>query len=84
MNDKEKLLNAQKFEKRGDWDSAHQIVQDMEHPLAYWIHAYLHRKEPDIANASYWYSRAKKPVPEYDFEQEWQEIHDFISGWDKF
>ena len=84
MKIKEKLLNALEMEKKGDWDTAHQIIQEMDYQLAYWIHAYLHRKEPDIANASYWYSRAKKPVPNYNFEQEWQEIHDFIYGWDKF
>ena len=81
---KEKLIHALEIENKGDWDTAHRIVQNMEHPFAYWIHAYLHRKEPDISNASYWYSRAKKPLPDYDFEREWQEIHDFISGWDKF
>jgi hypothetical protein len=28
-----------------------------------WIHAYLHRKEPDIWNAKYWYRRCGKPYP---------------------
>ncbi len=84
MSIKEQLLKALDIEKRGDWDTAHQIVQDMEHPLAYWIHAYLHRKEPDISNATYWYARAIKAVPDYNFDQEWQEIHDFISSWEKF
>lgn len=83
MNIKEKLLNALKIEKHGDWDTAHQIVQDIEHPLAYWIHAYLHRKEPDIPNASYWYSRAGKPVSQYDFDRERREINDFILGWEE-
>lgn len=78
MNIKEQLLNALQTEKNGNWDKAHQIVQDIEHPLAYWIHAYLHRKEPDIMNARYWYSRAGKPVPTYNFESEWQEIFKFI------
>ncbi len=80
MKTKEKLLKALEIEKNGDWETAHQIVQEMEYSLAYWIHAYLHRKEPDIMNASYWYSRAKKPVPDYGFDREWKEIHDFISG----
>lgn len=44
MNVKEKLLNTLTIEKKGDWDTAHQLVQNMEHPLAYWIHAYLRRK----------------------------------------
>lgn len=79
MTTKEKLVQALQSEKGGDWDKAHQIVQEMEHPYAYWIHAYLHRKEPDIMNATYWYSRAKKPVPEYGFELEWQEIFEIIN-----
>ena len=81
MNTKEQLLNALQTEKDGDWDKAHQIVQVMEHPLAYWIHAYLHRKEPDIMNARYWYSRAGKSVPHVGFDHEWLEIFDFIQAW---
>ena len=64
MVTKEVLLKALDTEKNGDWDKAHKLVQDLHHPYAYWIHAYLHRKEPDLTNASYWYSRAKKPMPE--------------------
>jgi hypothetical protein len=56
------------------------MVQDLQHPYAYWIHAYLHRKEPDLYNASYWYSRAKKTMPEYSYDQEWKEISDFIKS----
>jgi len=48
----------------GDWDTAHRIVQALSDRQAMWIHAYLHRKEPDIANARYWYGRAGKPYPE--------------------
>jgi hypothetical protein len=79
MTTKEKLFNSLNIEKKGDWDTAHQIVQHIEHPIAWWIHAYLHRKEPDIANASYWYSRANQPIPDYDFDREWQELYDLIS-----
>ena len=39
----------------GDWDTAHNIVQQMFDEFAMWIHAYLHRKEPDIWNSKYWY-----------------------------
>lgn len=70
-----KVLKALEIEKEGDWDKAHRIVQDIEHELAYWVHAYLHRKEPDISNAYYWYSRAGKPMPEYSYEKEWDEIY---------
>lgn len=76
---KEKLLKALELEKKGDWDKAHKIVQDLHHPWAYWIHAYLHRKEPDLSNASYWYSRAGKKMPKYSYEKEWKEIFDYIS-----
>jgi hypothetical protein len=75
---KEKLIKALETEKEGDWGKAHEIVQDMQHQWAYWIHAYLHRKEPDLSNASYWYSRAKKTMPDYSYDKEWKEIYDFI------
>lgn len=79
MKLKEKLLLALNTEKKGNWNKAHEIVQVIDHRLAYWIHAYLHRKEPDLSNASYWYSRAQKPMPDYSYEKEWKEIFDFIS-----
>jgi len=77
---KEKLIKALELEKNGNWDEAHKIVQVMHHQYAYWIHAYLHRKEPDLSNASYWYSRAKKPMPDYSFDKEWQEIYNVVKS----
>ncbi len=77
---KETLLKALETEKKGDWDKAHEIVQDLYNQWAYWIHAYLHRKEPDLSNAAYWYARAKKLMPEYSFEKEWKEIYDKIKS----
>lgn len=41
-----------------DWDRAHAIVQDMDDPLACWIHAILHKIEGDTGNSRYWYGRA--------------------------
>lgn len=76
---KEKLIKALEIEKNGNWDLAHKMVQDLQHQYAYWIHAYLHRKEPDLSNAAYWYSRASKEMPDYSFKQEWKEIFDVIS-----
>ena len=38
------------------------------------MHAYLHRKEGDLANAGYWYRRAKKPVYKGTLDEEWEEI----------
>ena len=64
-------LRALWYDLNGDWDTAHGIVQQMEDINAMWIHAYLHRKEPDIWNAKYWYRRCGKPYPEgVDFEAE--------------
>lgn len=56
-------LRALWYDLNGDWDTAHRIVQQMDDRHAMWIHAYLHRKEPDLANARYWYRQANKPFP---------------------
>ena len=51
------------YDLNGDWDMAHSIVQALSDVNANWIHAYLHRKEPDIWNAKYWYNRCSKAYP---------------------
>jgi hypothetical protein len=58
----------------GNWDTAHNIVQNLGSKNAAWIHAYLHRKEGDIWNAEYWYSRAGKQISEMDYEAEFESI----------
>ena len=64
-------LRAIWYDLHGDWDTAHQIVQNMSDTHAQWIHAYLHRKEPDIANSKYWYRRSGRPFPgSMGFEKE--------------
>lgn len=71
-------------ELNGDWDSAHRIVQQMSDTNAMWIHTYLHRKEPDLDNARYWYRRAGKPFPDgMDFEAEAEMILSAITVADK-
>lgn len=46
----------------GAWDLAHAIVQAHEgDPACDWVHAWLHRIEGDLGNASYWYRRAGRP-----------------------
>jgi hypothetical protein len=59
---------------RGDWDEAHRVAQDVDDADGAWVHAYLHRKEGDLANASYWYRRAARPRPTTPLDQEWAEI----------
>ena len=41
-----------------DWERAHKIVQELNDPLACWIHAILHKMEGDAGNSRYWYRRA--------------------------
>jgi len=51
-------LQALWYDGKGDWEQAHEIIQDIEDAKAAWVHAYLHRKEGDNGNARYWYNRA--------------------------
>jgi len=62
------------YDARGDWDAAHRIAQDIEDAIGAWVHAYLHRKEGDIANAGYWYRRAGKPDARDALDAEWDRI----------
>ena len=55
-------LEALKRLAEGDWDGAHQLVQDDESAEAAWVHAHLHRVEGDLGNAGYWYRRAGRSV----------------------
>ena len=59
---------------RGDWNSAHAIAQDIHDETGSWIHAYLHRKEGDLANAGYWYRRANKSPARDSLDDEWARI----------
>jgi hypothetical protein len=68
------LLTAMWRDFRGDWDTAHSLAQDVPTSDGSWVHAYLHRKEGDQANASYWYSRAGKSKPDINLEKEWEQI----------
>jgi hypothetical protein len=67
-------LQAMWQDGQGDWDRAHQILQSDNSRDGSWAHAYLHRKEGDLSNARYWYSRAGRPMPETSLEAEWADI----------
>ena len=62
------------YDKKGDWDKAHQIVQNASDADNAWVHAYLHRKEGDLSNARIWYKRSGKPEFKADLNQEWEQI----------
>ena len=53
---------------------AHELAQGDGSGASDWVHAYLHRKEGDPANAGYWYRRAGKPVARGSLDEEWAAI----------
>lgn len=61
---------------KGNWEKAHEIVQDLRDTRAARIHAYLHRKEGDIFNADYWYQRADAVRPSVSLSEEWNLLVD--------
>lgn len=67
-------LQALWFDARGNWEEAHRLVQDVAGEKAAWIHAYLHRREGDIWNADYWYSKAGKIRPSISLNAEWETL----------
>jgi hypothetical protein len=67
-------LEALWYDGKGDWDKSHEVIQDVESKNAAWIHAYLHRKEGDVGNAQYWYSRAGKTMPAVSHDEEWHTL----------
>jgi hypothetical protein len=62
------------WDAKGDWAKAHECAQADPGPAGAAVHAYLHRKEPDPANARYWYNRAGRSVPNGPLEEEWAEL----------
>jgi len=67
-------LKALWHDARGDWNRAHEIVAQEHGKAAARVHAYLHRKEGDLANADYWYDRAGAERPRTAFEKEWKAL----------
>ena len=67
-------LAALWWDARGDWNRAHEAAQAGEDADSAWVHAYLHRREGDLANADYWYRRARRSRPAVTLEVEWAAI----------
>ncbi len=68
------LLKALWYDAKGHWETAHDLAQEVDSGEGAWVHAYLHRKEGDLSNASYWYHRAKRQLPTLTLEEEWKSI----------
>jgi hypothetical protein len=68
-------LQALWYDAAGEWDRAHEIVQQLGDAMAARIHAYLHRKEGDDWNSRYWHRRAGTAFPAgTDLASEWEAL----------
>lgn len=74
-------LAALWWDRRGEWERAHAVVAaDEAGREAAWVHAYLHRREGDAANARYWYRRAGRPAATDALAAEWDAIAAALLG----
>lgn len=62
------------WDKKGNWDQAHSIAQDIPTEQGSAVHAYLHREEGVLWNADYWYRRAGRQRPDLSLEEEWRQL----------
>lgn len=67
-------LQALWWDAKGDWAKAHECAQADSGADGAAVHAYLHRKEPDQANARYWYNRAGRSPAIGTLDQEWADL----------
>lgn len=67
-------LAALWWDAKGDWTRAHEAAQSGADAASAWVHAYLHRKEGDLANARYWYGRAGRTPATGPLDEEWAAI----------
>jgi len=68
------------WDAKGDWGAAHHCAQEQDDQTGAWVHAYLHRKEGDAANAGYWYRRAGKAPATTSLAVEWEAIARALLG----
>jgi len=73
-------MQALWWDARGDWDRAHKCAMKQDDADGCAVHAYLHRKEGDMANAGGWYKRAGREVATGTLEQEWQALVERLPG----
>ena len=60
---RESLTRALDFLAAGEWQRAHEIVQEDKSELASWLHGIVHTLEGDLDNARYWYRKAEREFP---------------------
>jgi hypothetical protein len=57
------LALVAKYLTQGEWEKAHELAQADDSALGAWAHGIVHLQEGDLANARYWYGRARRPFP---------------------
>ena len=62
------------YDGKGNWQQAHDLIDQLTDQPSAWVHAYLHRKEGDTWNADYWYGRAGKTRPAVSLDEEWEQL----------
>lgn len=67
-------LQALWHDGKGDWQTAHDLIDQENDQNSAYVHAYLHRKEGDVWNADYWYRRAGKTRPALSLNEEWEHL----------
>ena len=73
------VLAALWHDRKGEWEKAHEAVQDKDDRGSSAVHAYLHRKEGDLWNARYWYNNAGKKPFNGSLADEWETlVRDFL------
>ncbi len=73
------LRLAMDYDYHGEWEKAHEVVQNIKDELACRIHAYLHRKAGDTEDALYWYRRIGVEPFRGDFASEQKDIMQRLS-----
>jgi hypothetical protein len=68
------------WDKKGNWDRAHTIAQNIPTVGGSAVHAYLHREEGVLWNADYWYSRAGRKRPDIPLVEEWKLLVEEMLG----
>ncbi|MHB1937726.1 MAG: hypothetical protein ACYCOR_14220 [Acidobacteriaceae bacterium] len=67
-------LAALWWDAKGDWARAHALVDELDTKDGMAVHAYLHRKEGQAANADYWYQRAGREFYRPALAEEWEAL----------
>jgi hypothetical protein len=68
------------WDRKGDWNRAHGIAQDIPTVQGSAVHAYLHREEGVLWNADYWYARAGRTRPDIPLDAEWRQLVEEMLG----